>query len=75
MTPAEIICRQKALVHFIGGAFVGSAPQLFYRLFLETLALRNVMVGHPLRLIIDTVIATPYQTGFDHLRVADETQY
>jgi len=56
--------KPQALVHFIGGGFVGTAPQIFYRLFLETLALRNVMV-----------IATPFQTGFDHLRIADETQY
>uniref|UniRef100_A0A061S4V8 Uncharacterized protein n=1 Tax=Tetraselmis sp. GSL018 TaxID=582737 RepID=A0A061S4V8_9CHLO len=56
--------KPQAIVHFIGGAFVGSAPQFFYRLFLETLALRNVMV-----------IATPYQTNFDHLRIADETQF
>jgi len=56
--------KPQALVHFIGGAFVGTAPQLFYRLFLETLALRNIMV-----------IATPYQTSFDQLRVADETQF
>jgi len=56
--------KPQALVHFIGGGFVGTAPQIFYRLFLETLALRNVLV-----------IATPFQTGFDHLRIADETQY
>lgn len=33
-----------ALVHFIGGAFVGAAPQLSYKLFLETLAARGVVV-------------------------------
>jgi hypothetical protein len=33
-----------AVVHFIGGSFVGAAPQLCYRLFLEALALRNIMV-------------------------------
>ena len=27
-----------AIVHFIGGVFVGAAPQLTYRLFLERLA-------------------------------------
>jgi hypothetical protein len=31
-------------VHFLGGAFVGAAPQLAYRLFLESLATRGVMV-------------------------------
>lgn len=35
----------EAVVHFLGGAFVGAAPQLAYRLFLESLASRGVLVG------------------------------
>ncbi len=35
----------EAVVHFLGGAFVGAAPQLSYRLFLEALSNRNVLVG------------------------------
>ncbi|CAI6007853.1 unnamed protein product [Closterium sp. NIES-65] len=53
-----------AVVHFIGGAFVGASPQLTYRLFLTTLAQRGLMV-----------VATPYASGFDHLRIADEAQF
>ncbi|CAI5527777.1 unnamed protein product [Closterium sp. Naga37s-1] len=53
-----------AVVHFIGGAFVGASPQLTYRLFLSTLAQRGLMV-----------VATPYASGFDHLRIADEAQF
>ncbi|KAL0021941.1 hypothetical protein WJX79_009856 [Trebouxia sp. C0005] len=53
-----------AVVHFLGGAFVGAAPQLTYRLLLESLAARGVMV-----------IATPFSTGFNHLRIADEIHY
>ena len=34
----------EAVVHFLGGAFVGAAPQLSYRLFLEALSNRNVLV-------------------------------
>jgi len=34
-----------AVVHFLGGAFVGAAPQLTYRLLLESLAARGVMVS------------------------------
>ncbi len=34
----------KALVHFIGGAFVGAAPQLAYRPLLEALAARGALV-------------------------------
>lgn len=35
----------KAIVHFIGGAFVGAAPQLSYRALLEALAARGVLVS------------------------------
>eukprot|EP00882_Tetradesmus_deserticola_P018279 GHRQ01019636.1.p2 GENE.GHRQ01019636.1~~GHRQ01019636.1.p2 ORF type:complete len:129 (+),score=21.37 GHRQ01019636.1:359-745(+) len=34
-----------AVVHFLGGAFVGAAPQLSYRLLLEGLAARGVLVS------------------------------
>jgi hypothetical protein len=54
----------EAAVHFLGGAFVGAAPQLAYRPFLEALASRGVLI-----------VATPFSTSFDHLRVADEVQY
>ena len=51
----------KALVHFVGGAFAGASPQLTYRYFLETLAARGFFV-----------IATPFETNFEHLKIADE---
>lgn len=51
----------EAVVHFLGGAFVGAAPQFSYRLLLEALGSRNVLV-----------IATPYAASFDHLRIAEE---
>lgn len=35
----------KAIVHFIGGAFVGAAPQLSYRLLLESLAAKGLYVS------------------------------
>lgn len=53
-----------AVVHFIGGAFVGAAPQLSYRLFLETLASRGF-----------AVVATPFATSFDHIKIADQVQF
>ncbi|GLC38392.1 hypothetical protein PLESTB_001582700 [Pleodorina starrii] len=53
-----------AVAHFMGGAFVGAAPQMAYRLFLEALANRDILV-----------VATPYSTSFDHLRIADEAQF
>ncbi|XP_042057838.1 uncharacterized protein LOC121802276 isoform X2 [Salvia splendens] len=53
-----------SIVHFIGGIFVGAAPQLTYRLFLERLADKGTLV-----------IATPYASGFDHFLIADEAQF
>ncbi|KAK4764417.1 hypothetical protein SAY87_013855 [Trapa incisa] len=53
-----------SVVHFVGGIFVGAAPQLTYRLFLERLAEKGVLV-----------IATPYPSGFDHFFIADEVQF
>ncbi|CAH1414805.1 unnamed protein product [Lactuca virosa] len=53
-----------SVVHFVGGIFVGAAPQLTYRLFLEHLSERGALV-----------IATPYASGFDHFFIADEVQF
>lgn len=53
------------MVHFIGGAFAGASPQLTYRLFLEQLSDACGWV----------VVATPFSTSFDHLRVADDAQF
>uniref|UniRef100_A0A5B7BWU1 Uncharacterized protein n=1 Tax=Davidia involucrata TaxID=16924 RepID=A0A5B7BWU1_DAVIN len=56
--------KPRSVVHFVGGIFVGAAPQLTYRLFLERLSEKGVMV-----------IATPYASGFDHFFIADEVQF
>ncbi|KAJ6792254.1 Uncharacterized protein M6B38_234230 [Iris pallida] len=56
MTPTSVI-------HFVGGIFVGAAPQLTYRLFLEQLSNKGALV-----------IATPFASGFDHFFIADEVQ-
>lgn len=53
-----------SVVHFIGGIFVGAAPQLTYRLFLERLSEKGILV-----------IATPYASGFDYFLIADEAQF
>ncbi|XP_047322466.1 uncharacterized protein LOC124926313 [Impatiens glandulifera] len=53
-----------SIAHFVGGVFVGAAPQLTYRLFLERLAEKGILV-----------IATPYASGFDHSYIADEAQF
>lgn len=56
--------KPRSVVHFVGGIFVGAAPQLTYRLFLERLSERGILV-----------IATPYASGFDHFFIADEVQF
>lgn len=90
-----------SVVHFLGGAFVGAAPQLTYRLLLESLAARGIMVSSfEYRTTVHNafqytlvklvclicgmlkrmcgwlqVIATPFSTNFNHLRIADEIHY
>lgn len=56
--------KPRSIIHFVGGIFVGAAPQLTYRLFLERLSERGILV-----------IATPYSSGFDHFFIADEVQF
>ncbi|XP_031115903.1 uncharacterized protein LOC116019733 [Ipomoea triloba] len=56
--------KPRLIVHFVGGIFVGAAPQLTYRLFLERLVEKDILV-----------IATPYASGFDHFFIADEVQF
>ena len=51
----------RALLHFLGGALVGAAPQLSYRYLLERLASRGYLI-----------VATPYKLSFDHLKTCDE---
>ena len=51
----------RALIHFLGGALLGAAPQLTYRYLLERLSSRGYLI-----------VATPYQLSFDHLTTCDE---
>lgn len=57
--------KPRSVVHFIGGIFVGAAPQLTYRMFLERLSEKGDIL----------VIATPYASGFDYFNIADEAQF
>ncbi len=49
------------MVHFLGGAFVATAPQLSYRSFLEQLGEAGF-----------AIVATPFLNTFDHLTIAKE---
>ena len=64
LRPPEEFGPPKCSVHFVGGAFVGAAPQLGYSLFLESLAKRGALI-----------IATPYPTSFDHTNTADNIYF
>lgn len=50
----------RALIHFLGGAFVGAAPDLAYRYILERLAFQGYLV-----------VATPFNLSFDYLTTCD----
>lgn len=54
----------RCLIHFTGGAFVAAAPQVAYAPLLQALAARGALI-----------VATPFATGFDHLRTADEIYF
>lgn len=51
--------RPVAVVHFLGGAFVATAPQVTYRRLLERLALQGY-----------AIFATPFVNTFDHQAIA-----
>ena len=51
--------KPRAVVHFLGGALAGAAPQVAYHLLLERLAEAGL-----------TVVATPYRLTFRHLDCA-----
>jgi hypothetical protein len=51
----------RAVVHFLGGAFVAAAPHVTYRLLLEDLAKQGY-----------ATIATPFINTFDHKAIASE---
>lgn len=52
----------KAVIHFLGGAFLATAPQLSYRSLLEGLGERGYVV-----------VATPFLNTFDHTDIARQT--
>jgi len=50
----------RALIHFLGGAFVGAAPHVAYRYILERLSDRGYLI-----------VATPFNLSFDYLTTCD----
>lgn len=51
----------RALIHFLGGAIVGAAPDITYRYILEKLANNGFLV-----------VSTPYTLSFDHISTCDD---
>lgn len=54
--------RPKAIIHFLGGAFVATAPQLTYRWLLEEVAGQGY-----------AIVATPFVNTLDHIEIARDT--
>ena len=50
----------RALIHFLGGALVGAAPDIAYRYILERLSAQGYLI-----------VATPYNLSFDYLTTCD----
>lgn len=50
----------RALIHFLGGALVGAAPDVTYRYLLEKLSQNGYLI-----------VATPYNLSFDYLKACD----
>ena len=51
----------RALIHFLGGAIVGAAPDITYRYILEKFASRGFLV-----------VATPFTLSFDYIQTCDD---
>lgn len=49
------------MIHFLGGAIVGAAPDISYRYILEKLAEKGFLI-----------VATPYTLSFDHVMTCDD---
>eukprot|EP00250_Pteridium_aquilinum_P006411 c16347_g1_i1 orf=57-1415(+) len=52
--------KPRALIHFIGGAFIGAVPEVTYSLFIELLRRQDFLI-----------IATPYNVTFEHVLAAE----
>ncbi len=53
--------RPRAIVHFLGGAFVATAPQITYRFLLEDLAEKGY-----------GIVATPFFNSFNHHEITEQ---
>ncbi|MFB2978684.1 DUF1350 family protein [Microseira sp. BLCC-F43] len=56
--------RPLAIIHFLGGAFVATAPQVTYRMLLEDLGRKGYLV-----------VATPFVNTLDHAAIARSVLY
>ena len=61
LRPPPDLGQPRALLHFLGGAIVGAAPDVTYRYLLEELAQEGYLI-----------VATPYNLSFNHLQTCDE---
>ena len=64
LIPSETIQTCRALIHFLGGAIVGAAPDITYRCILELLARKGFLT-----------VATPYSLSFDYIETCDNVMF
>lgn len=53
--------RPRGIIKFLGGAFIGAVPEVFYSLFMDLLAKDGFLI-----------VAVPYNVTFDHAQAAKE---
>eukprot|EP00252_Welwitschia_mirabilis_P022298 TRINITY_DN5996_c0_g1_i1.p1 TRINITY_DN5996_c0_g1~~TRINITY_DN5996_c0_g1_i1.p1 ORF type:complete len:427 (+),score=90.71 TRINITY_DN5996_c0_g1_i1:385-1665(+) len=59
--PAPSGTKPRGIVKFLGGAFIGAVPEVFYSLFIDLLAREGFLV-----------VAVPYNVTFDHAQATKE---
>ena len=60
-TDSPYASEPRALIHFLGGAIVGAAPDITYRYILEKLANNGFLI-----------VSTPFTLSFDHIATCDD---
>ncbi|MCO5592999.1 hypothetical protein L7F22_047003 [Adiantum nelumboides] len=58
--PPLPVRKPRALIHFIGGAFIGAVPEVTYSLLIELLRRQGFLI-----------VATPYNVTFEHVLAAE----
>jgi Protein of unknown function (DUF1350) len=69
LLPPAAVERPRAVLHFVGGTFFGSAPKLWYRKFLEGIV-RNTQTA----MIVTPIPVTLFQSPLQHIKLSKKLQ-